>query len=945
MAKHRFAIGGMSCAACQANVEKTVQRLPGVDAVSVNLLTGTMTVEGSVSPETVRKTVEQAGYDVVILNDEDTASDKSTEKHFTVTGMNCAACQANVEKAVSRIEGVSSVSVNLLSGAMAINYGAPANKEKIMDAVISAGYGITEGSVKRERQIRKNSAEEAQKMKRRIISSLFFLIPLMFIAMGHMMGILLPNAISGAEHAVRYAILQLALTLPIVLINRSFYTSGFKGLIRLMPNMDTLIALGSAAALAYGIFAIIRMAMGVAAGDWALVGLYRHQLYFESAAMILTLISIGKYLETRAKGRTTDAIESLLELAPDEALLVSEDGSVKNVPTSRVAVGDILEIRPGTRIPVDGIVTKGRSSVDESALTGESIPVPKDIGDKVIAATMNTTGNLHLRATQVGDDTTLAHIAALVEDANATKAPIARLADRIAAIFVPAVLALALITAIVWLILGYSFEFALSNAISVLVISCPCALGLATPVAIMVGTGKGAQLGILFKSAESLENLENVNTVLLDKTGTITEGKPEVTDVIPFQGQSQRDLLILAATLERPSEHPLATAIVKAAEFNKLDTLAYRDFAVHSGEGVSATVDGRICYAGNMSLMRKLGVDRRGADKKAENLAKEGKTPLYIADQEHLLGMVAVQDKVKPTSVAAIKKMQELGRKVIMLTGDNRNTAAAIQAEIGTDSYLAEVMPADKDAEIRRLQERKNIVAMVGDGINDAPALARADAGIAIGAGTDIAIESADIVLMKNDLLDIPTAIELSSATMRNIKQNLFWAFFYNILGIPIAAGLFYFPFGLRLSPMIAAAAMSLSSLFVVANALRLRHFQPSDDDSSSRETLGTQRFSRKTDNVSRKLKNSDHPASTEGEEDLMKKIIHIDGMSCEHCQHAVEGALMDLPGVTSAKVNLKKKEAVLQTQQVLNNDDIKAVVKQAGFTVTDIEDKKGLFR
>ncbi len=943
MAKHRYAIGGMSCAACQANVEKTVRRLDGVDAVAVNLLTGTMTVDGTVAPETVRAAVEQAGYEAALLDDED-ESDGNDDNHFTVTGMSCAACQANVEKAVSRIDGVSSVAVNLLSGAMTVNYDTPANKEAIMDAVTSAGYGITEGAPKKEQSISKSTAEEAEQIKRRIIYSLFFLIPLMFIAMGHMMGMPLPSFLTGPEHAVRYAGLQLALTLPVVIINRKFYTNGFKGLLRLMPNMDTLVALGSAAALVYGIFAIIRMTMGIAADDWALVDVYRHQLYFESAAMILTLISIGKYLEARSKGRTTDAIEGLLELAPDEALLVSTDGSVHTVPTNRVAVGDILEIRPGARIPVDGVVVEGRSSIDESALTGESIPVPKDIGDKVIAATMNTTGNLRFRATQVGDDTTLAHIVALVEDANATKAPIARLADRIAAVFVPVVMAIALITAIVWLLLGYGFELALSNAISVLVISCPCALGLATPVAIMVGTGKGAQLGILFKSAESLERLHNVNTVVLDKTGTITEGHPEVTDVIPFQGQSQRDLLILAATLERPSEHPLATAIVEAAEYNKLDTLAYRDFEAHSGEGVSACIEGRTCYAGNISLMSKLGVDRRGADKKAENLAKEGKTPLYISDDQRLLGMIAVQDQLKPTSIAAIRRMQELGRKVIMLTGDNRNTAAAIQAEIGTDSYLAEVMPADKDAEIRRLQERKNVVAMVGDGINDAPALARADAGIAIGAGTDIAIESADVVLMKNDLMDIPAAIELSKATIRNIKQNLFWAFFYNILGIPIAAGIFYIPFGLRLSPMIGAAAMSMSSLFVVSNALRLRKFRPSHDDPIPTEPASTQTLSDDTMIAPTQSESPDNPDSMEGDEHLMKKIVHIDGMSCEHCQRSAESALNGLPGVTSAKVNLKKKQAVVHSDGVLDNDDIKAVVKEAGFTVTDIEDKKGLF-
>lgn len=937
--QQHYRVGGMSCAACQATVERRVRQVPQVEAVQVNLLTGDMTVTGQADPEAVRAAVEKAGYTIEETADKAAPTDG---QRFDVTGMSCAACQAAVERTVKEVPGVKTASVNLLAGTLTVSYDRPTDPDLIIAAIEKAGYGAQRHDARQALPDNPSLLQhrEAATIKKRIIASLFLLIPLMYVTMGSMAGLPLPSFFTGPDAALRFAGLQLVLTLPVLIINRKFFINGFKGLRHLAPNMDSLVAIGAAAAFLYGLFAMWRISQGYATNDMALVATYRHQLYFESAAMIVTLISVGKYLEARSKGRTTDAVSGLLELAPEEALLVDPtDGRVRTVPTAQVRVGDLLEIRPGGRIPVDGLVASGRSAVDESALTGEPLPVDKGPGDQVTGATINTTGALRMTVTRVGADTTLAHIVALVADANTGKAPISRLADKVAAVFVPAVMAIALVTAIVWLCLGYGAEFALSTAVSVLVISCPCALGLATPVAIMVGTGQGARMGILFKSAEALENLHHTDTVVLDKTGTLTEGRPELTDVIPFQGQGQAALLRQAYALEAASEHPVAKAVVEAAErLNLADALA-EDFTSHSGQGVSARVEGETLHAGNRSLMDRLAVDCRGADKKAENLAKEGKTPLYMANDQHLLGMLAVQDAVKPTSAEAVTALHDLGVRVMMLTGDTRLTADAIARTAGIDAVIAEVLPQDKDSAIRRLQDEGRQVAMVGDGINDAPALARANTGIAIGAGTDIAIESADVVLMRNDLLDISRAFELSAATLRTIKQNLFWAFFYNVLCIPIAAGLLYLPFGIHLNPMFAAAAMSLSSIFVVTNGLRLRSF------TASRPVAAAAPAGPSLLDAPAAPATSEAVAETDSEsEDAMKKIVHIDGMHCAHCQAAAGKALESLPGVSKAKVNLEKKEAVLSLNGDVTDDAIRKVVSEAGYTVTSIADKKGLF-
>lgn len=938
--EHRFQVGGMSCAACQATVERRVRQVPDVTDVKVNLLTGDMTVTGPADPAAIAAAVEKAGY--TISDKEAPAKSTGQAQVFKITGMTCAACQANVEKAVQRLDGVDAVAVNLLAGTMEVDYRDPASPEAIIQAVDQAGYAASPAD--RQAVLTENPSaaqhQEAASIKRRIILSLVLLIPLMTVSMGPMAGLPLPDWLIGEAAALRYAGLQLLLTFPVLVINRKFFINGFKGLRHLAPNMDSLVAMGASAAFLYGLFAMWRISQGYATGDLALVTSYRHQLYFESAAMIVTLISVGKYLEARSKGRTTDAITGLMDLAPEEALLVDPaSGQVRTVPTAQVQVGDILEVRPGGRIPVDGRVHSGRSAVDESALTGEPLPVEKGPGDDLTGATINTTGALRMEVTRIGADTTLAHIVALVADANAGKAPIARLADRVSAIFVPAVMVIALVTAAVWLLLGYGAEFALSTAVSVLVISCPCALGLATPVAIMVGTGKGARMGILFKSAEALENLHYTTTVVMDKTGTITEGRPELTDVIPFQGQGQALLLRQAYALEAASEHPVAKAIVEAADRLALTDLTAQDFMSHSGQGVSARVAGEKIYAGNRSLMDDLRVDCRGADKKAENLAKEGKTPLYLANESRLLGMLAVQDAVKPSSAQAVAALHDLGVKAMMLTGDTRLTADAIARETGIDQVIAEVLPQDKDKAIQALQDKQERVAMVGDGINDAPALARADTGLAIGAGTDIAIESADVVLMRSDLLDIARAFELSAATLRTIKQNLFWAFFYNILCIPIAAGLLYIPLGIHLNPMFAAAAMSLSSIFVVTNGLRLRTFTGSYPVTPALEEGAP------VPSPTASAGGSDPaPAPSSEGDDSMKKVIGIDGMHCAHCQAAAGKALESLDGVRKVKVNLEKKEAVISYDGDVKDEDIKKVISDAGYTVTGISEKKGLF-
>ena len=764
---------------------------------------------------------------------------KSVIQKFNVTGMTCSACSAAVDRGVRKVEGVQDVNVNLLTNSMTVNYdGAVADSGKIIGAVADAGYGASvftkngeaSGSVKAEDPVQ----EQMREMKRRLIVSIVFWVPLMYLAMHHMLnewiGLPVPPfikaAFHGAENGIVFAFAQFLLLLPIVYVNRKYYQVGFKTLWRRSPNMDSLIAIGSSAAVVYGVYAIFRIGYGLGHGDMETADRFLMDLYFESAGTILTLITLGKYLEARSKGKTSEALSRLMDLAPKTATVV-RDGEEVEIPVGEVAVGDLISVRPGQSIPVDGVIVEGSSAVDQSALTGESIPVEKQPGDKVSAATVNKTGFFRFRAEKVGDDTTLAQIIDLVEEASSSKAPIAKLADRISGIFVPIVMAIALVAAVAWLLSGQSFEFALSTAIAVLVISCPCALGLATPVAIMVGTGVGASNGILVKSAEALETAHAVDTVVLDKTGTVTEGKPKVTDLIAAEGVTERELLEAAASIEKPSEHPLAEAIVEKAESERLTFQDVQEFSAVSGRGIVARIGGEEYLAGNSALLRENNIPVDSLEGRSGSLAEDGKTPLYFARGGKLLGVIAVADVVKPTSRAAIEEFKAMGIDVVMLTGDNKKTAEAIRRRLNIGRVVAEVMPQDKEREIRAIQERGGKVAMIGDGINDAPALARADVGIAIGAGTDIAIESADIVLMKSDLLDAVTAVRLGRATIRNIRENLFWAFFYNSIGIPLAAGVFYSLLGWQMNPMFGAAAMSLSSVCVVTNALRLKLFRP----------------------------------------------------------------------------------------------------------------------
>lgn len=748
---------------------------------------------------------------------------------FDVTGMTCSACSTSVERTVANIEGVRSVNVNLLANNMVVEFDEEiVDQRKIIDAVKGAGYDAAVAGQKAGTQDQQTNHIQAEiaEMKTRSIVSLIFMTILLYVAMGPMVGLPLPSWLVGLENAMTMVLVQFLLTIPVIFVNWQYYHTGFKTLWNRNPNMDSLIAIGSGAGVVYGIFALFRIGYGLGHGNWDLVAKYSHDLYFESAAMILGLITLGKYLEARSKGKTSDAIAKLMDLAPKVATVL-RDGQEVEIPVSEVVVGDIIVIKPGQSIPVDGVIVSGSSAIDESALTGESIPVAKQKGDKVFSATINKAGSFQFEAQRIGDDTTLAQIIRLVEEASSSKAPIAKMADQISGVFVPIVIAIAILATVTWLLLGYPFEFALTIGIAVLVISCPCALGLATPVAIMVGTGQGALHGILIKSAESLETAHSLETVVLDKTGTITEGKPQVTDVITGTGVDAAQLLTIAASLEKPSEHPLAEAIVAAAVQRELQLTDVQDFTAVPGKGVQAQIGQEKYLAGNLRFMQTNGIDLGNFEDEADRLAEEGKTPMYFANQEQVLGIIAVADVVKPTSKQAIQDLKQLGINVVMLTGDNKRTAEAIRRELNIDTVIAEVLPEDKEREIRTLQEHGQVVAMVGDGINDAPALARADVGIAIGAGTDVALESADVVLMRNDLLDVVTAIQLSKATIRNIKQNLFWAFFYNTLGIPLAAGLLFPFFGWKLSPMYAAAAMSLSSVFVVTNALRLRRFQP----------------------------------------------------------------------------------------------------------------------
>ena len=837
------------------------------------------------------------------------------QQKFDVTGMTCSACSAHVQKSVAKLAGVKSVSVNLLANSMLVDYDEKlTNPGEIIQAVVRAGYNasLADSGIKAGKERKTPTGEmedEIKEMKYRLIVSFVFLIPLLYIAMGHMIGLPLPHWLHGTANAVTFAFLQFLLTLPILYVNRKYYQVGFKTLFHRAPNMDSLIAIGSLAALLYGIVAIFRIGYGLGHNQLEIVERYTMDLYFESAATILTLITLGKFLETRSKGKTSEAIAKLMDLAPKTATVL-RDGEEVEVPVEDLAVGDLILVRPGQSIPVDGVIVEGKSAVDQSALTGESIPIEKGVGDRVIAATINKTGYFKFRAEKVGNDTTLAQIIKLVEEANSSKAPIAKLADKISGIFVPVVIAIALTATVVWLLLGQTLEFALSIGLAVLVISCPCALGLATPVAIMVATGKGATNGILIKSGEALELAQSIQTVVLDKTGTVTEGKPQVTDIITWNELSERELVKLAASLEKPSEHPLAEAIGEKARELGIALLSVENFEAISGRGIVATLEGEKYYAGNLALMEEKEIDVSSALENSDALARQGKTPLFFAKGGKLLGIIAVADVVKPTSKKAVEEFKKLGIDVVMLTGDNAKTAEAIRSELGIGRVVAEVLPQDKEQEIRKLQERGRRVAMIGDGINDAPALARADVGIAIGAGTDVAIESADIVLMKSDLLDAVTAIKLSQATIKNIKQNLFWAFFYNSLGIPLAAGVFYPFLGWKLNPMFAAAAMSLSSVFVVSNALRLRFFQP-----QSQQVQITRRK----------------------DERVMQKVMKINGMSCGHCQARVEKALNALDGV-EAKVNLAEKTAVITLTKAVADEDLIKAVTDAGYEVVALD-------
>lgn len=861
------------------------------------------------------------------------------KEQFDVTGMSCAACSARVEKAVGKLSGVDKVAVNLLKNSMVVDYDETAlSTQNIIDAVTNAGYGasLKNTATKKGVKAAANPAadiakQEYESIKRRLKLSLIFAVPLSYISMGHMMGWPLPGIFLGVENAMIFSLTLLLLVIPVVFINFKFFRVGFKTLSEGAPNMDSLIAIGASASLVYGVYALYKIAYGFGHGDLAMVHQFSMDLYFESAGMILTLITFGKFLEARAKGRTSDAINKLMNLAPKTAV-AERDGAEIEIPVEEVEKGDILVVRSGMSVPVDGIVTEGQAAVDESAITGESIPAEKEVGAKVIGATVVKSGFLKMRADKVGEETTLAQIVRLVDDATSSKPPIAKMADKVSGVFVPAVICIAILTGAVWLLLGESFEFALSNAIAVLVISCPCALGLATPTAIMVGTGRGAASGVLIKSAEALETVHEVNTVVLDKTGTITQGKPGVTDVLYGSEVGEERLLTLAASLEKYSEHPLAEAIVSYAAAKNIQLLPVAGFTQEAGRGIKGQIEGRLCLGGNRKMLEDAGLYDNDAKAIEEKLAAEGKTPLFFVYDGNLTGIIALADTVKPTSRAAIAEMKRMGLEVVMLTGDNERTAQAIQKEVGVDRIVAEVLPQDKENEIRRLQEQGKKVAMVGDGINDAPALARADVGIAIGAGTDIAIESADLVLMKSDLLDVAGAVQLGHAVIRNIKQNLFWALFYNAICIPVAAGIFYPAFGLKLSPMLGALAMSFSSVFVVTNALRLRFFKPAYSTSAAADTA--ERYVRECRAAAINIKRK----SKKERVDTMKKVLDVEGMMCQHCVAHVNKALSSIDGVEAVEVSLENKNATVTLAKDVADDVLTKAVVDAGYEVKSVK-------
>ena len=911
------------------------------------------------------------------------------EKKFDVRGMTCSACVANVTKAVEKLDGVSNANVNLMTNSMKVNFDEnKINDEEIIRAVEKIGYGASPAGEKIKSQDKPVDDRE-RALKNRLISSSIFMLILMYIAMGHMVHLPTPGVFHGREGAVIFAFSQFLLALPVVYINRDFYIYGFKGLKNRAPNMDSLVAIGSLAALVYGIFAIYMMAYGFGHGDMDLVDAYKDNLYFESSAMILTLITVGKYLEEKSKNKTRSSLAKLMDLAPKMATVI-EDGKevVKNIEDVRV--GDILLVRPGESVAVDGKVIEGASSLDESAVTGESIPVQKSVGDRVISASINTTGSFKFQAEKVGEDTTISQIIKLVDEANQSKAPIAKLADEIAGVFVPAVLLIATATFGIWMALGYGFENALNFAISVLVISCPCALGLATPVSIMVATGKSADFGLLFKNAEVLENLHKIDVIVMDKTGTITEGKPILTDIVTDLDQAE--FLKIAGSLEKNSQHPLASAILNYAEEKNIGLEEITNFNSVSGRGLNGEVAGKKYLAGNLEYMLEEKINLKDFRSKAEDLAGEGKTSMYFANENEVMGIISVKDLPKKSSRDAIKLLRDMGKKIIMLTGDNEKTAEAIAKEIGVDETLAGLLPQDKNKEIDKIQKSGKKVLMIGDGINDAPSLAKADIGMAIGHGTDVAIESSDVVLMRSDLLDVVSALELSKATIKNIKENLFWAFFYNTIGIPLAAGILFPAFGIKLSPMFAAFAMSMSSVFVVNNALRLRRFKPrgvkrsleESNSSSKKENVDKQKDLEKSEKITRievegmmcghcekrvadalektgKAKNVvashenssvefiDQGLSSEEiknaieyagykiiknkGEDSMEKILNVEGMSCNHCVASVRKALEGLDGVREADVNLDDKKARVELDKDLADEVLVKAVEDAGFS------------
>ena len=845
------------------------------------------------------------------------------QEKYNITGMSCAACSAKVERVVGKLDGVENVSVNLLTNSMQVEYKEDKlSSNDIIKNIADAGYGASLATAtkqkKEEKSIKKTNDDAITSMKFRLKVSIVFLVILMYFSMGSMIGLPLPKFLSGEGNPVGFALTQLLLVLPVMYVNRKYYISGFKSLFHLSPNMDTLIAVGTVAAFTYGVIAIYVMGYALNNADMHTVTEYRMNLYFESVSMILTLITLGKFFETGSKARTTDAISKLIDLSPKRANVL-RDGVEENILTEDVVVGDIVIVRPGESIPVDGMIIEGSTSVDESAITGESIPVQKEKGDKLIAATINKNGSVRIKATEVGEDTAISRIIALVEEASSSKAPIAKMADKVAGVFVPVVMGISLITFIVWLALGYDFSFALNCAIAVLVISCPCSLGLATPVAIMVGTGKGAENGILIKSADALETTHSIDTVVLDKTGTVTEGKPVVTDILAFD-TDENEFLKLAAGVESASEHPLAEAIVEKAKEKSFEIVSPTEFQAISGRGIVASVSGSKIIAGNeQAIKEQYGNSENFMEvfKKGNELASQGKTPMYFGKDGKLLGIIAVADTIKKDSKEAIQALKNRNIDVVLLTGDHKNTAMAIAKEAGIKKVIAEVLPTDKEEHIRELIKAGHKVAMVGDGINDSPALARADVGIAIGAGTDIAIESADIVLMHSSLKDVATAIDLSKAVIRNIKQNLFWAFFYNSIGIPLAAGVFYLSLGWKLSPMFGAAAMGMSSVCVVSNALRLRAFKPKKVKKNNIENDEIELIE-----------------NNRKEDKKMTTVINVNGMMCEHCKATVEKVTRGVEGVSNSLVNLDAKNVTIEHSADTDLEKVKKAITDAGYEV-----------